>query len=218
MYNLLLGREFGICKLVLVFVLGAFIGNVIETIFCWMTSNKLMNRSNYIFLPLSAVWGGAFLLASVMYYWVKDLSVLTVFILSILLGTLYEYFYSVVLEHIFAVKFWDYSGFRFHINGRVNLLYSIGWGIAGILWVKVIYPILNMWINRLSSNLFLAISLSLLAVLLADTIISVTALKRYAIRNEETFYSNKIYSYIDDYFTDSYMEEVFPYMSRVESQ
>lgn len=199
---------------ILLFVLGAFLGCILEAVFCRITAKKWMNRSTYIFWPLSSVWGGAFLLASMLYDWCKENSIGVLFLLGVVLGTIYEYFYSVILESVFGVRFWDYSNFRYHIKGRVNLLYSMGWGIAAVAWIRVLYPVIRFWMEGVSSSVILAAAVALGAELLLESVVMLAVLWRYAKRNSNCVSKNRILIWIDRYFSDSYMESLFPYILR----
>ena len=56
------------CKLVCLFFLGAFLGDITETIFCLATTGKLMSRSSVVYGPFSIVWGlGCVLLTAILY-------------------------------------------------------------------------------------------------------------------------------------------------------
>lgn len=206
-----------VSKLIILFVLGAFLGDIIETLFCRIAAKEWMNRSTYIFWPLSSVWGGAFLLASISYYWLKESSILMIFAAGFVFGTLYEYLYSAILEKLFALKFWDYSGFRFHIKGRVNLPYSIGWGVVAVIWMKVIYPGIEVWMNGMSSSIILAAGVALTLELIIDTVVSLFALGRYSRRYRSDMETKGVTAFVDGYFTDAYMEDIFPYMLRIEN-
>lgn len=207
-----------ISKLVILFMVGAFLGDIIETIFCRLAARKWMNRSTYIFWPLSSVWGGAFLLASISYYWFRNSNILTLFLVGFIFGTLYEYLYSAVLERFLFLKFWDYSGFRYHIKGRVNLPYSIGWGIVAIVWIKVLYPRVASWLMGVSSSALLAVGIALALELLIDTAVSFYAFVRYSRRYRLGSASNRMSAFVDRYYTDAYMEDAFPYMLRTDSR
>ena len=55
-------------KLVGLFFIGAFLGDVTETIFCFVTTGVLMSRSSVVYGPFSIVWGlGCMLLTAVLY-------------------------------------------------------------------------------------------------------------------------------------------------------
>ncbi len=61
-------------KLVYLFFLGAFLGDLTETIFCYITTGRLMSRSSVVYGPFSIVWGlGCMLLTWILYRY-KDKS------------------------------------------------------------------------------------------------------------------------------------------------
>ena len=58
----------GFHKMVWLFVIASFLGDVIETIFCRLTTGVWMSRSSLVWGPFSIVWGfGAVLLTAVLY-------------------------------------------------------------------------------------------------------------------------------------------------------
>ena len=54
--------------------------------------------------------------------------------------TIFEYVVSVVLESLFGLRWWDYTGQPFNFQGRVSLSFSIVWGILGVIFVEKIHP------------------------------------------------------------------------------
>ena len=56
-------------KLVWLFFIGAFLGDITETIFCYVTSGILMSRSSVVYGPFSVVWGlGVVVLTMMLHY------------------------------------------------------------------------------------------------------------------------------------------------------
>ena len=68
-----------------------------------------------------------------------------IFAFGVFMGGAYEYVCSAVGELLFGVIFWDYSGFKFNIAGRVNLLYCFFWGIAEALVFSVFFMFSSRW-------------------------------------------------------------------------
>lgn len=62
------------------------------------------------------------------------------FLTGTLLGGAYEYLCSVFTELVFGKVFWDYSKIPFNLGGRINLLYCFFWGIAAVVWFKILFP------------------------------------------------------------------------------
>lgn len=116
------------------FVIGAFLGDMVETMFCRLTAGVWMSRS-------SLVWGLALAMATVLLRQNQDKSDRYLFAFGTVLGGVYEYVCSAVTEPLFGTVFWDYSKFKFNLGGRINLLYCFFWGIAAVMWMRYGYPL-----------------------------------------------------------------------------
>lgn len=123
-------------KIVLLFIIGAFLGDITETIFCRITAGVWMSRSSLVWGPFSIVWGLAIALATWFLYNYRDRSDGFLFAFGTFLGGAYEYICSVFTEIVFGKVFWDYSDIPFNLGGRINLLYCFFWGIAAVVWLK----------------------------------------------------------------------------------
>ena len=55
-------------------------------------------------------------------------------------ATILEYTTSWVMEELFHARWWDYSNFRFNVQGRVCLLGAVIFGIAGVVIVLGAQP------------------------------------------------------------------------------
>lgn len=114
------------------FVIGAFLGDMVESVFCRLTAGVWMSRS-------SLVWGLALAMATVLLRQNQDKSDRYLFAFGTVLGGVYEYVCSAVTELLFGTVFWDYS--KFNLGGRINLLYCFFWGIAAVMWMRYGYPL-----------------------------------------------------------------------------
>ena len=68
-------------------------------------------------------------------------------------------------EAAFGTVFWDYSGLPFNLGGRINLLYCFFWGIAAVVLMKGVYPVLSGWIEKLPARAGKIVCTMLLIVL-----------------------------------------------------
>ena len=87
------------------FILGAFLGDIVETIFCRLTVGVWMSRSSVVWGPFSIVWGLAIALVTTLLFKSKGKSDRHLFILGTLLGGAYEYSCSVFTEIVFGKVF-----------------------------------------------------------------------------------------------------------------
>lgn len=172
----------GFYKLFSLFLIGAFLGDITETVFCLITTGRLMSRSSVVYGPFSIVWGlGCGLLTAVLYR-IREKSDSYIFVAGTLLGGAYEYICSVFTELVFGTVFWDYSGFRFNLGGRINLLYCFFWGIAAVVWMKLLYPRLSALIEKLPRRTGTILCNILIVFMAVNCLISALALARYGER------------------------------------
>ena len=127
----------GFYKLVWLFGIGAFLGDIIETLYCHAVSGVWMSRSSVLYGPFSIVWGLGAVLMTLMLERLRHRDSMAVFLAGTILGGVYEYVCSVFTEIAFGTVFWDYSSFRYNLGGRINLLYCFFWGIAAVVWIKL---------------------------------------------------------------------------------
>lgn len=200
-------------KLFCLFLIGAFLGDITETIFCLATTGRLMSRSSVVYGPFSIVWGlGCALLTAVLYR-IRNKSDSYIFVVGTLLGGAYEYICSVFTELVFGTVFWDYSGFRFNLGGRINLLYCFFWGIAAVVWMKLLYPKLSAWIEKLPLKTGTVLCNVLIIFMVANCLLSALALARYGERQAAggtVQAGNALEEFLDEHFDDERMEGIYP--------
>lgn len=204
----------GFYKLVALFFIGAFLGDITETVFCLLTMHRLMSRSSVIYGPFSIVWGLGCMLLTAILYRMKDKSDSYIFIAGTVLGGAYEYVCSVFTELVFGTIFWDYSGFAFNLGGRINLLYCFFWGIAAVVWMKWIYPFLSRLIEKLPIRAGKILCNGLLVFMIFNCLLSSLALARYTQRNTQPAGERQAVSVLDEFldahYTDERMERIYP--------
>ena len=125
--------------------IGAFLGDITETIFCYTRTGIIMSRSSVVYGPFSIVWGLGCVLLTAFLYPYREKNDRYIFLAGTILGGAYEYICSVFSELVFGTVFWDYSAIPFNLGGRINLLYCFFWGIVAVVWLKMLYPILSGW-------------------------------------------------------------------------
>lgn len=209
----------GFYKLVSLFFIGAFLGDVTETIFCLITTGRLMSRSSVVYGPFSLVWGIGCAVLTALLYRYKNKSDAYIFTAGTILGGAYEYICSVFTELVFGTIFWDYSGFTFNLGGRINLLYCFFWGIAAVVWLKLIYPFLSRQIERIPKRPGIILCNLLIVFMIINVLISSAALARYTERNtapasgqtqEISPFREAVNELIDAHFPDERMERIYP--------
>ena len=105
-----------------------------------------------------------------------------IFIVGTFLGGAYEYVCSVFTEIVFGKVFWDYSKIPFNLGGRINLLYCFFWGIAAVIWIKVLYPKFAGWIEKIPMLWGYVLTWILVVFMAVNILVSMAALVRYDMR------------------------------------
>ena len=202
--------------LVWLFVVGAFLGDVVETIFCRVTAGVWMSRSSLVWGPFSVVWGLALVLAAVLLRGSERKSESRIFWFGVILGGAYEYVCSAVTELLFGTVFWDYSGFKFNLGGRINLLYCFFWGIAAVAWIRYGYPLVAKGMNKLKTHIRPWMTAAL-AVFMAENMgVSALAMARYDARTSGVEAATPLAVFLDAHFDNARMERIYPNAKKVE--
>ena len=122
-----------------------------------------------------------------------------------------QYICSVVLELVFGTVFWDYSKIPFNLGGRINLLYCFFWGIAAVVWMKILYPKLSGFIEKIPKKIGVPLTWFLVVFMVFDMGISGLALNRYHERHQKAATpENAITKILDTRFPDKRMERIYP--------
>lgn len=125
--------------LFLLFIFYSFAGWICEEL--WVSSlYKKIEKRGMLHGPVCPIYGfGALIILFAVYPWRETW--LRLFAASAILASILEYFSSCLLEAIFHTKWWDYSGHKFNLNGRVCLLNSCAFGLGGVALEHFLHPI-----------------------------------------------------------------------------
>lgn len=192
------------------FVIGAFLGDIVETIFCRITAGVWMSRSSLVWGPFSVVWGLAIALATLLLYRDRDKPEHNIFGVGVLLGGAYEYICSVFTELVFGKVFWDYSAMPFNLGGRINLLYCLFWGVAAVVWIRGLYPKMAAVIDAVLKKTGRALTVLAVIFMAANVCVSMMALIRYETRGNGLEATTRWEQIMDERFDDGRMERIYP--------
>ena len=136
-------------ELAFLFLCYGIIGWIWEILYVFIENNKIVNRG-FLRSPFIPIYAFAGITIMPTIQWVVEraeieslylISAAAVLIASVI-ATLWEYAISYLMERAFGTRWWDYSDFKFHLNGRVALSSSILWGIFGMLSFLFLQPFL----------------------------------------------------------------------------
>lgn len=153
-----------------IFIIYSFLGWLMEVLLVSFQQRKITARG-FLIGPWCPIYGfGALFVTLLLKKYYEDPIVL--FIMSFLLGTILEYITSYLMEKIFKARWWDYTNHKFHINGRVSLTTSLGFGLLGVILVYVFNPFFLKIISNIPNILFNTVMIIILLIFISDVIIS----------------------------------------------
>ncbi len=200
-----------------VFFVCGFLGVVIETVFCWAATGHISQRTGLVWGPFNLIYGvGAVLLTVCLHPFIGK-SDRWIFLGGAVIGGMFEYFCSWLQETLIGTVSWDYSDYMFNLNGRINLLYCLFWGVLALVWVKELFPRLNGFIERNVSRVYgVMLTWVLVAFMLANSLVSGAAVLRQSQRREGLPAAYAWQQTLDEHFPDERLERIFPSMAVVE--
>lgn len=199
-----------------IFFIACCFGWVVEVLYdFFVLSGEFRNHSALIYGPMDVAYGiGAVLIALALNRYSKS-GIIKIFVVSFLIGTVGEYIMSWGMEVVLGFTAWDYSNYFLNINGRVCFWFSFFWGLLGIAWVKWIMPGLNKLINKIPKKIGKVAMYSLIVLFVLDIFISYTAVSRQNRRANELEARNSFEKFLDKYYTDEFLEKVYPGIQEV---
>ena len=145
-----------------------------EVAFAALKTGKFVNRG-FLNGPVCPIYGFGVLSVVLVLEPVKD-NLLLLFFGSMVFTSLLEFIAGFAMERIFHDKWWDYSNNPFNNKGYICLEFSIIWGIACVLVVDIIHPIIMKLVNALPHTLGLWLMGALYVLLVTDAVLTLVEL------------------------------------------
>lgn len=191
-----------LCKLFVWFIIYSFMGWIYESIYCTIKKHRWENRG-FLHGPIVPIYGIGALLASVVFSLLpfealQHANNVQIFLISFFGSIVLEYTTSWALEKLFHAYWWDYSHCFCNIHGRVCLFASTGFGLAGILVVRFLYPFVNSVTQSIHPILIEILALIFMFIFGMDLSLTISALTNF------TKNFSRIESEINQQIADAY--------------
>ena len=132
------------------FFIYAFLGWVMEVIYALFIHGHFVNRG-FLFGPICPIYGFGAIILIITTKKLYKRPVLK-FIIATVSFSVFEYLVSLILVMLFGLRWWDYSDAMFNIQGRVSLLYSVFWGIIGVVVLEKLHPFIQNKIQNITKG------------------------------------------------------------------
>ncbi|NMW85953.1 putative ABC transporter permease [Peptoniphilus sp. AGMB00490] len=163
-----------IAELYLIFFIYSFIGWLWESFPCSKIElDKIYNRG-FLIGPFCPIYGIG---ATVSYLILKNFdSSFYIFIYSALLSCTIEYVIGYLLERFFHQRWWDYGAYPFQIKRRVCLYGLIVFGMANIIIVKYLTPVMLLFFSAAEDKIINSVAFLLTFIFVIDLLLTLNNL------------------------------------------
>lgn len=156
----------GIYETIFSFFAYGFIGWCTEVAFAAVKEGRFVNRG-FLKGPICPIYGVGVTSVALLLSEYSD-NLLLLYVMSVVLVTAIEGGTGFMMEKLFHNKWWDYSDMPLNIGGYVCLLFSLVWGIACVVIVKWIHPLIMGMFALMPRQVGWLLHALLLGILLAD--------------------------------------------------
>lgn len=206
-------RHISYCSLFWLFIFGSIIGFILEGLWCALRKGSWESHSSTIWGPFCIIYGVGAVSVYIASSILKNKNILLQFILFSVVGSLVEYFGSLLQEIVFGSKSWDYSCHFMNIGGRVSLKMALIWGVLGITFTRFVFPILATYLEKIDGK-FWKIGCIVLSIFMAvNFFFSSAAVMRWKERlTGYTPPANALEQFLDKTYGDNEMQKNYPNM------
>lgn len=202
-------RDFTFFQYVWIFIAGCYGGFLVETLWCLIKNGYIESRKSLVLGHLSVAYGMGAVLLTLILVRFQRAKLWKIFLIAFVSGTVTEYICSLGQEICFGTVAWDYSHLPLNINGRVCLLYSLFWGVLGVVWVKAVIPLMRKIFDRVHLPFEKVIIWAFIAFFVFDCALSASAALRMNERAQGIAASNKVEQFLDTYYPDDKMNQIY---------
>lgn len=218
---------FTITRILAYFIVYSIAGYIIETLFGLATKGVLESRKSFLYGPFCGIYGvGAVVMIIGLQKFKKNNY--TLFAGGFVIGSIIEYVISFIGEWFFHIKWWDYSGMPFNVNGRICVWFSLFWGALAIYLMAHIHPKVDKLLDKIKPKILKPVTIILTIFIFVDFLVTGFALKMFFVRLVNNYdleiegvenyidtytklYENtEVKRFVDTYFSDKKMLKTFP--------
>ena len=207
-----------------VFFVCCVLGLIIEVIFhmVYVDPGVYQDRAGLLFGPFSPIYGfGAVLLTVALNRFYKK-NFLIIFVVSAIIGGVFEAAVSWWMQTSFGAIAWSYSyellpgipdPMAILFAGRTSTPFMLMWGALGLFWIKLCLPRLLALINLIPWKMRYSLTSVVTALMLVNGVMTLQALDCWFCRESGLQPSSPVEQFYAEHFDNAYMEHRFQSMS-----
>lgn len=200
-------KGYSIYKYFLIFIIFSIVGFIYEIILEYVQTGNIVSKQELMYGPFTIVYGIGAVIFTILAKKFKNMAV--IFLIASFWGGLLEYLYSFFQEKFYGTISWDYSNAITNIDGRTTLIYAIGWGILGVIYVRWLYPFVSKVIESVPKKIGVTVTWILIIFMIFNIMVTVCASVRQYERKKGEPAKNSIDEFYDKYFPDQKLDSTF---------
>ena len=216
--------ELNFFNLFWVFVVCCVLGLIIEVIYHMVVVDPgvYQDRAGMLFGPFSPIYGFGAVLMTVALNRFYRANPIIIFVVSAIIGGLFEAAVSLFMQVGFGAVAWDYTGMTLFgipdpvaiiFQGRTATPFMIMWGGLGFVWIKLCLPWLLRLINLIPWNLRYSLTTVCAVLMLVNGIMTLEALDCWFERVSGVEPSSPVEEFYAENFDNAYMAHRFESMT-----
>lgn len=205
--------EINIYRLIWIFMIGSVGGYCVEMLWCYIKNGYFESRQGVLYGPISPVYGVGCVVLTLLLYKVMHKDGFIIFLLSAVIGGVFEWSCSWFQQLTTGTVSWVYSSKSISVGGgRTSIEYCFFWGILGLFFVKEIFPLFQKIINHFKERTVKVWSVIFVVFMIPNVTLSMLAIRREVERIDGVRATTSVDRFLDKHYPNSYMEKVYPNM------
>ncbi len=196
-----------------IFILCSVGGLIVETVASYPADGVWKDRAGLVWGPFSPIYGAGGVLVTVALNRLRDAPPAALFAASAAVGGLFELAAGWFWESAFGIVAWSYADQPFNIGGYTCLGIALVWGLVGLVWMKLLLPVVMKLIDLTPARLRTVPTALLAAFVAVDVAVTLLAFNCWFERQAGIIADAPVQRFFAERFDDGFMEERFQTMS-----
>lgn len=196
-----------------IFVIAAILGLVIETIYHAIVFGGYQDRAGILWGPFSPIYGFGAVIMTIALNRFHSKPVWLIFLVSAVLGGAFEFCVSYFMEYAFGITAWNYTGTFLSIDGRTNFMFMCFWGLLGVLWIKLLLPVMLYFVKKIPWSIRYTLTTACALLLIFDGLFTIVTIDCWYKREAGDPITTQVEKFCERHYDDAYMQNRFQTMA-----
>ena len=208
-----------------VFVVCSVLGLIIEVVYHMVVVDPgvYQDRAGLLYGPFSPIYGVGAVLMTVALNRFYRANPVVIFLVSAVIGGLFEAAVSWFMQVGFGAVAWDYSGSTIFglfpdpvaelFGGRTSTLFMCMWGALGFVWIKLCLPWMLRLINHIPWKVRYSLTTLCAVLMLVNGVMTLEALDCWFERLSGIPQTTPVEEFYAEHYDDAYMANRFQSMT-----